>query len=391
MSPLIHKQIERLAYAWLLLSLATGWCVVKVLIVFAPLLRNRKPEKDFLFFPYAHKDNTGTRARFQDYFPLLDRDGFTYDIHYPSTMEEYNALYHVQQPSRAKEYWYYHKLFWKRLGGILTAPNYKAVFFQRALFPEYYNQRHAIHEQLLRALHANITVDYFDADYARDEALYNNIIKYCDKVTVVNQFLFDRYSKHHTRVYLLDLSIDTKRYPVKTDFALHQPVRFFWTGLIENAQMNLPLVLPLLEKLNETMPLKLVMVSNSREGLPQSIIEHHRWNAETFFDLMLGCDVALYPVGIDDVFSRGKVAYKALEYAAAGLPMIASPQGLSSRFENGKDVLIANSVDEWKQNILQLLNDEAVRKHLSASARKTVVEYHDVNATYNNFLNVLQA
>lgn len=386
----LHKQFERLAYLWLLLSLTTGWWIVNILILLVPLLRKRKPSRDFLFFPYAHKDNSGTMTRVQEYLPFLEKDGFTYDVHYPSSQQQYDALYHTKHKSRAKEYWYYHNLFWKRLGGILKASNYKAVFFQRALFPEYYNQRRAILEQLLRAYSKNITVDFFDADYARNEPFYLNVIKYCDKVSVVNQFLCDYFSKHHPKVLFNDLSIDVSRYAVKHDFSIHQPVRFFWTGGIGNAS-HLKLVMPVLEEVNKLQPLKLVMVCKTTAGFTQEFIEHHVWNLKTFNDLLSGSDIALYPASEDNAFSRGKVAYKSLEYAAAKVPMVASPQGLSSRFEHNVDVLIATNQLEWKENILKLMDDESLRQRLANSAYDKLKRYHDVNVTYKNFLEILNA
>jgi hypothetical protein len=134
----IHKQFERAAYLFLLLSLASGWCTVKFLILISPILRKRKPSKDFLFFPYTHKDSAGTNSRFQQNFPLLDKDGYKYEAHFASTEESYNNLYFEYHPSRAYEYWFYHKIFWQRLGWVLKARNFKAVFFQRALFTYYY-------------------------------------------------------------------------------------------------------------------------------------------------------------------------------------------------------------------------------------------------------------
>jgi glycosyltransferase involved in cell wall biosynthesis len=390
MSPFLHKQHERFAYLRLLLSLATASLFVNVLVLIAPLLRKRRPSKDFLFFPYTHKDNSGTVTRFQEYFPFIDNDGYTYDIHYPSLMADYDALYYAPQPSRANEYNYLRKLFWQRFHWVTKAPNYKAVFFQRQLFPEYYNQRRALLERLLHALHDNVTVDFFDSDQARNEPFFRNVIRNANKVAVVNGFLFDYFSKQHPRVLYNDLSIDMSRYEPKTEFTIGQPVRLFWTGGIENAR-NLQLVMPVLEEINATIPLTLVMVCKTTAGFTQGFIEHHLWSLKTFNGLLAGSDIALYPALEDNVFSRGKVAYKALEYAAAKVPMVASPQGLSSRFVHEEDVLTAINALDWKENLLRVIRDETLRQRLGESAYKKLKQYHDVNVTYKNFLEVLKA
>lgn len=386
-----NKVAERIAYAWLRLNLAIGWCAVKLLILVAPLFKNRKPTKDFLFFPYTHKDNIGTRSRFQEYFPLLDADGLEYDIHYPSTRDEYMRLYHSDLSSRSEEFYYYARLFWQRLNWILKAPSYKAVFFQRALFPEYYDQKHALLEQLLRARHNNITVDFYDADYARNEAFYKNVIKHADKVTVVNQPLYDYFSKHHPRVMFNNLSVDASVYPKKSDYVLHQPVRIFWTGSINNARFNLAPLMPVLEQIHAMQPIKLVMVSINKAGLTQDFIEHHTYDTNTFGKLMSDSDIAIYVATEDNVFSRGKVAYKHLEYAAVKIPMVASPQGLSEHFTNNEDVLVARNAAEWKQQLLRLISDGALRKQLAESCHQKFLQHHDTRATYRNFIGFLNA
>ncbi|HZG00231.1 MAG TPA: glycosyltransferase [Chitinophagales bacterium] len=391
MSSALDRNAERFAHAQLRVSLALGWCAVKLLIAFAPLLKKKKSSKDFLFFPYTHKDNIGTRSRFQEYFPLLEKDGLVYDVHYPSTREEYMRLYHSDLQSRIEEFRFYSRLFWQRLTWILKAPDYKAVFFQRTLFPEYYDQRNALLEQLLRAYHDNVIVDFYDADYARNEPFYKNVIRRCDKVTVVNKPLSNYFGQHHPRVLFNNLSVDATAHQTKNDFVLHQPVRIFWTGSVANAQAHLVPLMPVLEKLNATQPLKLVLVSINNAGLTQPFVEHHTYESHTFNKLMRESDIAIYAAQDDDVFTRGKVAYKHLEYAATKIPMVASPFGLSEHFIPGEDVLVAHSLDEWLARLQFLINDQTLRERLAHSAYQKLLQHHDTKATYQNFLSFLMA
>ena len=391
MKSAVHKNAERIAYAWLRLSLALGWLVVKVAIAFAPFLKKRKPAKDFLFFPYTHKDNIGTRSRFREYFPLLTNDGYTFDVHYPSTRDEYMRLFHSDLPSRREEFEHSARLFWRRLKWILKAPDYKAVFYQRSLFPEFYDQRNALLEQLLRALHDNITVDFYDADYARNEPFYKNVIRRCDKITVVNKPLYDYFCQHHPRVLYNNLSVDATVHRVKDDFALHQPVRIFWTGSVTNAQAHLAPLMPVFETLNAAQPISLVLVSLNNAGLTQPFVEHHPYEGNTFNTLMRESDIAIYAAQHDDVFTRGKVAYKHLEYAATKVPMVASPFGLSEHFTPGEDVLVARNAGEWRSQLQLLINDASLRERMANSAYKKLLQHHDTKSTYENFLRFLMA
>ena len=91
----------------------------------------------------------------------------------------------------------------------------------------------------------------------------------------------------------------------------------------------------------------------------------------------------------DTEFTKGKVAYKSIEYSAAALPIVASLFGLSPHLENEKDVLIANNIDEWGNQLIRLINDESLRRKIGVNARIKAEKYHSINSTYKKFLEIL--
>lgn len=382
-----QKAFQRSIYLYLLLSIGVGKIICELLILLAPLLKKKK-QKDFLFLPYTHKDNSGTRSRIQEYLPLLDKDGFTYDVHYISDAAYYNWVYYQPKKTHVREYLFYQRMFWSRLWWCAKSSRYKTVFFQRALFPDFYDQKGNPLERLLRAYNNHIIVDYFDADYARNPKLIDGVVKHCDKVTVVNDYLKNYFEKKAKPVLLNDLSIDTSRYKQKKGHALHNPVRLFWTGSILNL-VHLQELLPALRKVNALYPIKLVIVGRSKGSITDDFVEHHLWSDETFNDIITGCDIAVYPAFRADDYSQGKVAYKCLEYAVCKLPMVASPYGLSSRFENENDVLVALTQEDWIRSIIRLIEDQALRERLADNAFQKLMKYHDTKATYKNFVSIL--
>lgn len=377
-----------MTYVFLLTSLLLGRIVVSTLTHFSFLIPvPAKKKKDFLLFPYAHKDNSGTISRFQIYLPLLEKDNYTYDIDYLYQEKYFNELF-FKNNTRTKQYLFYHTIFWRRLTKVISSRNYKAVFFHRSLFPEYYDQTFPYLERLLRKLNRNITIDFFDAEYARNKKLIDASVSYCDKVCVVNEHLYNYFSKIHPRVYYNNLAINTTPYVTKTNYKNRSPENIFWTGSIFNSQ-NLKRILPVLEELNNEIPLKLTMVCKTNGGFTNSFIEQKPWDEKTFYTLLADVDIAIYPAFEDTEFARGKVAFKVLDYVAAKIPVVASPLGLSQNFENEKDVLVANNEAEWKENIRRLIADENLRKTLAENAYKKLLEFHSVEATYKNFLKIL--
>lgn len=386
-TPFLLKQVERAAYLFLLFALALGRFVALFFTAFPFLLKRKNPKKDFLFFPYAHKDNIGTISRFQIFLPLLEKDKFSFDIHYTwSAMEDEEIFY--KSKSRTKEYLFLARSFWRRLFQSMRAGNYRAVFFQRALFPEYYDQFTPYLEKLICKLNQNVTVDFFDADYGRNKKLVDATASACNKVAVVNEYLFRYFEKLNPNVCNNDLVVDVNAYQVKSDYSLKNPINIFWTGSEANS-INLKEIIPILEKINLTHPLQLRMISRTTCGYNSSIINHAPWNKETFFNELIGADIAIYPAMKDTEFTRGKVAYKSIEYGAAALPIVASAFGFSPHLENETDVLIANNIDEWEKQILRLINDESLRKEIGINARTKAEKFHSINSTYKNFLEIL--
>jgi spore maturation protein CgeB len=69
--------------------------------------------------------------------------------------------------------------------------------------------------------------------------------------------------------------------------------------------------------------------------------------------------------------------------------MVASPYGLSSRFENENDVLVALTQEDWIRSIIRLIEDQALRERLADNAFQKLMKYHDTKATYKNFVSIL--
>ncbi len=381
------KQIERVAYIFLLCSLVVGRLVAVLFTALPFILKKKNPKKDFLFFPYAHKDNAGVITRFEIFLPFLERDKYSFDIYYTWSAREEQKIF-FKSKSRANEYLFLARSFWRRLFQVMSAVNYRAVFFQRGLFPEYHDQYTPYLEKLLCKLNKNVTVDFFDADYGRNKKLVDATAIICNKVAVVNEYLYQYFINLNSNVCLNNLAVDVRRYNAKSIYLPHDPINIFWTGSEANA-VHLKEIIPILEKINLNYPLQLKMICRTNGGYKNSIIQHLEWNEKTFLTELYEADIAIYPAMNQTIYTEGKVAYKSIEYGAAALPIVASRFGLSSKFEDEEDVLLADNIEDWEKQIIRLINDESLRKKLGTNARMKTEKFHSVESTYKNFLLIL--
>lgn len=94
---------------------------------------------------------------------------------------------------------------------------------------------------------------------------------------------------------------------------------------------------------------------------------------------MLNIDIGCCPLS-DTKFNRAKTYIKAMEYAASGAAVVASPTVYGQLIEHGVDGYIANTVDEWESYLSELVEDYTRRHELSKALLAKVRKNHSLEA-----------
>jgi glycosyltransferase involved in cell wall biosynthesis len=97
-----------------------------------------------------------------------------------------------------------------------------------------------------------------------------------------------------------------------------------------------------------------------------------RWNLGSVLDGLADYDIGISPLP-DSPWTRGKCAYKLLQYGAAGLPVVGSPVGANSPVLQMLHGGVATSDDEWVEQLVSLLGaSSTIRKEMGRAARRAV-------------------
>ena len=98
---------------------------------------------------------------------------------------------------------------------------------------------------------------------------------------------------------------------------------------------------------------------------------HSGWSARLIeYYQMIDFDIGLAPL-VSSTFNRSKSHIKALEYAALGIPVIASDEPPYHDFViDGVTGFLVRHELEWKQRLRDLVNDDAMRESMGAKARE---------------------
>jgi len=121
-------------------------------------------------------------------------------------------------------------------------------------------------------------------------------------------------------------------------------------------------------------PFLLRIVSNRPPNFTRfSSWEFVEWNERAEYDAIASADLGIMPL-VDDGFTRGKCAYKALQYMSSGLPVVASDVGVNREWieQSGSGLVVKPG--EWAYALARLLSDPNLCTKLGKCGWETVQE-----------------
>jgi glycosyltransferase involved in cell wall biosynthesis len=126
-------------------------------------------------------------------------------------------------------------------------------------------------------------------------------------------------------------------------------------------------------------PFRLLVVGASGGvEVPGVEVIHRDWSLDREAADYASLDVGLYPLP-DNPWTRGKCGYKALLYAASGVPCIASPVGVNAEIvKEGETGFLATDDRAWEERLVQLLGDGPLRDRMGRAGRTLIDERYAV-------------
>lgn len=147
-----------------------------------------------------------------------------------------------------------------------------------------------------------------------------------------------------------------------------------WIGSPSTAPHLHALSKPLehLTKRDSDVRFELVVVGARAPSIRGMRVQELAWSPTVERETLARMDVGLMPLP-DDEWTRGKCAYKALLYMAAGIPVVADPVGVSADvIEHDRAGLLPAQRDEWCDALLLLGRDVDLRRRLGAHGRRRI-------------------
>jgi glycosyltransferase involved in cell wall biosynthesis len=243
----------------------------------------------------------------------------------------------------------------------------------------------AIEARLVAGLSRRRVFDVDDAIYVRkprrlgdpvDESIWRRrkfaaTCRWVDVVAAGNEVLAAVAKPAAHDIVILPTSIDTSVYRATTATAADPPT-IAWIGSPENL-IYLEMIRPALARLAARHPaLKVRVICSQFPDWPDVPVERIVWSSQTEAGSLAAAHIGVMPL-TDDAWSRGKCAFKLLQYMAASLPCVASPVGANTEAVlDGVNGFHARNIDEWERTLERLIVSADLRARCGANGHAHV-------------------
>lgn len=190
-----------------------------------------------------------------------------------------------------------------------------------------------------------------------------HVLRACQRVTTTNPYLADILGKFHPDVRVIPNALPDDFVHIGE----HDGLVVGWSGGNSHAG-DLRMIEPtLLEVLDARPDFRLELcgdggwIERATHLKPVEITAYHQ--------LISRFDIGLAPLE-DNRFNRAKSDLKPLEYAAIGIPCIASKVGPYKGLPHGDTCYLASNAKDWRKYLLRLIDDERQRRAMGNRARE---------------------
>jgi glycosyltransferase involved in cell wall biosynthesis len=212
--------------------------------------------------------------------------------------------------------------------------------------------------------------------------------RWADAVAAGNEVLAGAARASARAIAILPTSLDTACYQ-PTTAGPHDPPTIAWIGSPENL-IYLEMIRPALARLTLRHPtLKLRVICSRFPEWSDVSVERVPWSSATEAQSLAGAHIGVMPL-TDDAWSRGKCAFKLLQYMAAALPCVASPVGANTEAViDGVNGFHATRVEEWERSLEELIVSPELRARFGAQGLAHVRQRYSLRAYGENYLMLL--
>ncbi|MBW7995582.1 MAG: glycosyltransferase family 4 protein [Candidatus Glassbacteria bacterium] len=354
--------------------------------------------KNILFIVPYPPQGASNRFRVLQFLPGLEKEGIGARVRPFYSQALWRILYREG------------KVFRKLLLGLGCAVNrlldlwralaYDMVFIHRESFPV----GPAWFERCLRLLGKPYIYDFDDAVFLPNAARSNRLfarLKCPGKTAAVvrmssltiagNSYLADFARRSGAgRVEIVPTVVNTEVFRPARSRSAQEAVVVGWIGSATTIDFLAPFI-DIWQRVIERIPeARLRIVGGSLPEPWPAGVECVAWSMDTEVSELQRFDIGIMPMP-DNQWTRGKCAFKAIEYMAAGVPAVCSPVGMNlDLITHGKTGFLPGDENEWTETIIRLAGDPELRSAVGTAGRSVIEENFSLQAVQPRLLRIIR-
>jgi len=331
------------------------------------------------------RENPSTRFRVLQFLEPLRARGVESEVSHLFRADFYRRA--RRRGGWAGKVWGVLGSFAARVFEILRSGRYDAVVVLREVFP----LGPSWLERILMWRHPRVIYDFDDAVYSRfvragnpldrwrDFGKAARLIRGCRRTVAGSKTLCEYARQYSPRVELIPTVVDTEQAALRKHVAVGGAVVIGWMGTRNNL-LHLALAEAALARLQAKYGVTLRVVSNAEYRPVGLRVENLTWSEAREAEHLASFDIGLMPLE-DDEYSRGKCAFKLIQYLSYGIPPVCSPVGENAVVvEEGVTGFTAATPEEWYDKLERLVLDAALRQKLGTNGRERVEHRYSLRA-----------
>lgn len=332
-----------------------------------------------------------TRFRLSQYIPYLEARG--YSVHLPI------AFPHPPAPLYFSPRSLYRYNMIRRFSDVATGlrrslqllatnPN-STIIIQRFLTPILSKP---LLEIMAKKRSCRLIVDFDDAIFelnTQTDRKLSAIIKLADAVIVGNEYLQSYALNFNSNISIVPTPIETQYYQPKSFEQRQELVTVGWMGSWSNIRY-LELLSNVFKQLKQKFTNLRIIAVTDAQNLPDSLIslvQLKPWSLDEELKDLQSFDIGLMPLS-DDLWTKGKCAFKLIQYMAVGIPVVASPVGMNKDVVRKNDFL-CTSEEEWLQALEKLCLSSELRQQMGLKNRQVCETDYATQTIFSRFLRVV--
>ncbi|MHC4216072.1 MAG: glycosyltransferase family 4 protein [Planctomycetota bacterium] len=281
-----------------------------------------------------------------------------------------------------------------RLRLISSLSSYDIVFLQKKLFQWwilwYIRQKSKV-----------LIYDFDDAVLFRDsntqkyysfsrQRRFKRTLKYADFVISGNEYLKELSLPFAKRVFVIPTGIDTQTYTPKPSPDNSHCITIGWIGSKPNLIYLKQLIKPINKLYAKKENFRLKIVCDGFIDGFDCPVEKKVWKEEDAVKDIQSFDIGVMPL-VDDRWTRGKCAFKLLQYMSCGIASVSSSTDVTSNMvKDGINGFLASSDSQWLEKIKFLIENPDKRKCMGKEARKSLAGSFDTKSIALQYVTIFE-